>query len=36
MSEQEIISGILRYGYNVRMEEIIEMHNCRCRIGFVI
>jgi hypothetical protein len=26
-TEQEIISGMIRYGYNVRMEQIIRMHN---------
>ena len=27
VTEQEIISGMIRYGYNVRMEQIIRMHN---------
>lgn len=27
VTEQEIISGMICYGYNVRMEQIIRMHN---------
>ena len=27
VSEQEVLDGIMRHGYNVKMEEIINIHN---------